>query len=931
MARRSSRRSGIPLKYRLPNPSPLFVGREDEIAWLVSTLERTPLALVRGPGGLGKTSLVLHTLASAFAAEVERTVFLPIPPGEPPDQVRLTIAHVLAVATGARDDVDIAGLRGDPEELTTLALDLAEEGSLWVVLDDLQHSDDAEMDELLRQLASYARQSRWIVTTRSRRELPELEGRSLDLDRLAGATLAELARAIDPGRTPDDVQQAISASAGSPWLLKQYMAAGAEGVALSREGVLSSMSEEARRLLRVLTLVESDLSSETIASFQALPPKEELRSLATRGLLVSVGDGWSVHDLVAEHLFPSGDGGDAAEAAERGRLAQALAERAEPEATLEALRLHWTLGNVDTLVELLTARGDELMALGFAPRVWAIVGAATDRRLGLWQLRCAAELGNATVLSAVHPPELVSEDDQLAWAHTQYLLGEREEARRLALSIADGSSDCETSTEARILAARCLLHLGRATEAAAELSGMGASTGGDWSLRALSVLVDACLDGEGAAARCSAMLSSGEGQTDPEALLDVATAYYRLGERRRADALVDRVLATPRGGRARLLVARRALLLRARLHLDLGNLAEVERLLELVRPYARGTSILRPFVIELDGSRRLATGDLEGLADVLERGVELARDADIGVARRLVDLGDRLKDLNGQSHTATDGDMTTDGASVWEPADEVHVRERLEEARTSLFAGNVLEAIDLARAARREAATAELRLIEADALLVLADALWAGLHVSELEETTEAIAALGESLGSARLLHHAAFYEGLAEAGVLERLASQMTVAPVVARRARALLGGNPALDTGDELVLAAARTAWDGRAVQIVSGAPTEWAAGWGLDAVNAAVWLPDGKIVSLQRKMLLFRVLTTLADRGGEASKEELICDAWGEAEYHPLKHDSKLHVSIRSLRKVIEDDPSTPTRLLTTDEGYALGGIVRRVEAV
>lgn len=67
---------------------------------------------------------------------------------------------------------------------------------------------------------------------------------------------------------------------------------------------------------------------------------------------------------------------------------------------------------------------------------------------------------------------------------------------------------------------------------------------------------------------------------------------------------------------------------------------------------------------------------------------------------------------------------------------------------------------------------------------------------------------------------------------------------------------------------------------------------------------------------------MVTTLVDKGGEASKEELVLGAWEERLYHPERHDPKLHVAVRALRKTIERDPSNPELLRTADDGYALG---------
>src|SRR5690242_6945620 len=52
----------LPLRNRLANAPPLFVGRRREVAWLKRELRDNPVVVVSGPGGIGKTALVLHTL-----------------------------------------------------------------------------------------------------------------------------------------------------------------------------------------------------------------------------------------------------------------------------------------------------------------------------------------------------------------------------------------------------------------------------------------------------------------------------------------------------------------------------------------------------------------------------------------------------------------------------------------------------------------------------------------------------------------------------------------------------------------------------------------------------------------------------------------------------------------------------------------------------
>ena len=106
----------IPLRYRLPNPPPLFVGRAEESERLRALIARAPVSVVRGLGGLGKTALVLHALHHGFPHEAPRALFIGLRPAEPPGDVQIEIMRALAAASGL-DRVDWSGLLDEPEAL----------------------------------------------------------------------------------------------------------------------------------------------------------------------------------------------------------------------------------------------------------------------------------------------------------------------------------------------------------------------------------------------------------------------------------------------------------------------------------------------------------------------------------------------------------------------------------------------------------------------------------------------------------------------------------------------------------------------------------------------------------------------------------------------------------------------------------------------
>ncbi len=100
-----------------------------------------------------------------------------------------------------------------------------------------------------------------------------------------------------------------------------------------------------------------------------------------------------------------------------------------------------------------------------------------------------------------------------------------------------------------------------------------------------------------------------------------------------------------------------------------------------------------------------------------------------------------------------------------------------------------------------------------------------------------------------------------------------------------------------------------------------------WGLADDGHQVWLPDGSSRSLSDRLQLWHILVCLYEHGGEASKEALVCAVWELSDHHPLRHDNRLQVAIRKVRKLVEVDASKPELLVTTADGYALVGTVRR----
>ena len=83
--------------------------------------------------------------------------------------------------------------------------------------------------------------------------------------------------------------------------------------------------------------------------------------------------------------------------------------------------------------------------------------------------------------------------------------------------------------------------------------------------------------------------------------------------------------------------------------------------------------------------------------------------------------------------------------------------------------------------------------------------------------------------------------------------------------------------------------------------------------------------QLIDFSRRHVLWKLLCALSKADPTISKERLVYDVWNVKQYHPLRHDNRLHSAIRKLRNLIEKDPKKPQRILTRGDGYFLRGLI------
>jgi len=955
----------LPLRYRLPNPPPAFVGREHEVETLVAAIKRAPVALVWGLGGLGKTALVLHSLHRYFTRRVPRTLIINLAPGDKAEDICISTIRALAEVEG-HAEINWPSLMADPDSLAATAIDLAEMGNWWLVLDNLHHADATGVADVLGQLARYARKSRWIGISRVEPPMPELAGQILPLAGMRPEDLRSLAEQAQPRAEPDLLEQAVSASGGSPWQLQQLLAGKQVATESLGTDLLAGLPDTAVEFLQALCVLDRPFESDVLATVAPAPSEEQLRALERQALLERTDAGWRLHDvarpLVAATVEPK------ARALLERRCADALAEQSEPVALLEAVRL--LCEDIDRTASVLDRHGEQLLANGRAPELWRLLERAQDERLSSWRLRIAVELGEARSLAQVQPPDQPSIEDQWMWARALYGQGRFEQAAEAARTVRGAANqDRERAFECGLLESRALRSLGHSGQALTVLDKLEAEQPGEIARREVVAAVYHVDLGEhraglDAIARARPHFDSLDGRARLEVGYGRVVAHYRLGELAKASEVLEEMVASV-GERALFLEhGRMLLLLRAGIAADEGRLDEARAVYQRLEPLAAASSGLRPYVRGAHAACRFAMGDLAGLDDDIEslEGEIRELPSDHDIACSVATLRTRLRAARGEAAATVTPELWASDRSFFQKlqglvtlehnlragtyesddwpaveafADnaELQVWAELCAALAAAAKGSFDDASHHVGAAVETARQAGYGALEAEATNVRCEVLTAAGRLDEVARLVENLTAMAERLPSARLMQAARFFgavtaaDGL-DAARLEQIAAADETAPASARRARALLGGTPPLDALETELLTNLRAREPAVTIELLSDSQERpgWTAGWGMDEPATAVWLPDGRRVQFSTDALPWRILATIADHEGSVSKEDLVLAAWDEQEYHPLRHDNRLRLAVRKLRQVLEDDASNPTRVLTTSDGYAFGGHVR-----
>lgn len=921
-----------PLRYRFPNPPVAFVGRERDAARLAASVDRGPLTLVSGAGGIGKSALVAHALADRS----ERGVWIVVRPDDPLDQLRLELARVLAGI--AEPAVRFEGTLDDPDLLATLALEHAEQAALTVVVDDLHRLSPEPLVEWLGLLADYARHSRWIGIARTLPALPGLAEQTLSLGPLEQDALHALARACAPEAEEARIRAAVASSGGSPFQLRQLLA-------------------EPTALAPAVGLLDLPLPRE---AFERLLDGLPVERLQAAGLVVADAGGLRLHDEAKAALVAVLERDASARARAAGEVASRLEGSDSPEALFESAKLAVDARDFERLGGLLDAHLDALSEAGHGARLWALLRPLGPEVLTAQRLILACRLSSADAVAWA--AELPPPTEPAVWL--EWLVAQRYVSRFAVVEAAEPPpgvlEDPVMRFEAGIQRVRARMSLGRFADGLALGDRLEPTTPAARALReVLCARLMVLLGDFGPGLRRLAAVLEGVDALPEDARIEVLTVaanlYLNAGRIRsgaqthqRLDAIAGKLSLASREGRSSAM--RRSIFL-----LESGRLTECAESLDgLGRVAGVGRVAWGLTTVRL----KVGRGELEGaeaLIDELLTRTRLGSHAEfhawtmasaaylaIALGRDRVDLSwpPELAEISGPPRVFQDtyrwihalrwgGDLR--GVNVpWEypiPSEagfDLRIITRLARAENALFSGDPDGSVRWSGEAVEVAERHGWRLFEVEARAALCEACLVAGRLEALEAARQELQALAAELPSPRFVRFADFF-GLAlaprTARELEAMIPADELAPVVARRLRLLLDERARGDRLDAWVVAALLEAQPELAVRTFGAIE---GPSWGYDALRAEVWLPGDRLIPLGRRVLFGRILEALARAGGEIGHEALAEAAWDVApeDFHPLDDTRRMHVAIRRLRKLIEDDPSAPTRLVTVEGGYAIG---------
>lgn len=951
----------LPIGHRLPNPPALFLGRGNEISTAMRVLDNSRVLAITGDPGIGKTAFALKVI-EAFRPQWGDGSWGTIVNlnSQPRGRMIPELLELLGRAQAVPPDWRVVGT--DRQMALATLIDIADLGRWIVLLDDADLADPVELAELLVSVRDYSRSSRWLLT--SRKMVSSLIGEvpRIQLSELPAPEMLEMASNIAMELRKGDLESLVARAEGNP---RRLLAAASN---------CDQRQQDEDVFLAVMASLDRPVRVETLSQISRLPSESTLKALYARGVLLKLPNGlWLRRDDGQQTA--SGNGVSTAQ------LAAELEIPDDDSARLEAVRLWLVAGNVERAKELLGRFAESMCENGLAPDLWDLL--SRDHLLGStrdefkrWRQWAAFEWGDPETSADLKGIEADTGSDYLGAhlrARVQIARGDFEAAVESARVSAAAASTAVQHDRAVCRGARALVSLGKWREVLELVDSCRIPSGEIWVEQqvargeALVSLGEASRANEVADSLVSAIETLGPNGR-MRALLGVARIRMLSQRSAEAEAALDLLLAMRAERGADAVSARTALEMHAAIATQRARFPLIRELANRLLPYERAYPVralfVRSYLLTADAWQRPTAEFTQHarrlLADAFASESSIARDVgcytqsllalaesaagmkpDESLTRTLAQapIAYHLasRDAVISTHLARWGLAPLVPVSAASGAAEHQILFAIAHAAWELNQGHEPKARELLESASTQARAEQLALMELIATRVSTLlAIHAG-DVRELNKELSHLVELGQRVDSTLLRAEAEFFERLVGSQLpyesFEAWAADEASFAGRMRWSRWMLGATLGLDPLEDKVFTrcALQLGWH-RPVTIgageIGGPDAEWKQALGIDGVRRVVWSATGVVADLSKNDVLWAILRTLADNGGEASKEVLVVSVWQVVEYHPLHHDNRLRVAVRKLRQQLGEHAEAA--LDTTDDGYALTGTWRWVAA-
>ncbi len=801
-----------------------------------------------------------------------------------------------------------------------------------VFLEDLHRLPEDDAAGILRLLAAQARRSRWLLTSRSR--LPELalQEQCLRLGPLEDAAARELAKQClhAPSAHTDapGIDELLAAAGGWPLWIRRLALTPAQ-----ETDPLDGLSDAAIRNLALTALLKE--SSDIPAAFETLPsqvPETATEAPATENAPRDDDPAQTQRlERLREHLHSDNPMSAALllpdlQATQRAwsLVEHESAPALQPAKRVFALRvatrpsLDW-LANAPSQTPEEHAQRAQAMLLRGAPRdalgllrrhtPWALPGArpvSDDQRRVLTRLR-------------------------LAYAEALYETGDADKAIPLLATSSPGN--IAEDVHRRLLWAQALCHNGRSQEAKAQLNTAEAL------FDALETEESTTLDG----IRTGLRLQLG--------LTEIPPGYENLDE------------PQPPAKRS---LGVQSLVFRGFRMAAGGQFAIAKELLDGLwgrGTLPRGSGVLANIAQGLLGITQGRYTGLDALSQELLREAEALRHASLYhwafMFERLVNLSQTMErpELPWPAHIPPPQGIAARYLQTLRVVHRARRGEFVPEAETPrpgrgdgplvrcvcdtaaaylhLLGDRPQEVIAVAEAGYERVRRGRFLFLEGEILLPLVFVRLQRYRqgaddAAELRRALAKLRATARRLRSRRYAAMATLVETAFDASppvaTLLSLANDPAASPTVARVAAALLGAPAEGDALDAFLRTHLRGDSPAQSHQgwAHECAPVLQPPHWFIDLDRGAAHLPSdqksGRTQPLSPQSLRLLEQLFLAEEHF-LSLEELALRAWDLDDFHPLRDSKRIHVAVRRTRKLLEELPSKPERLLTDGDGYRL----------